>query len=311
MGMKVKKTQDDFKQTWHPPGRSHPPQCSCCFRGLGKKGTCSLSLSCLLQLPSPVWHLLLAAHHTGILLVGAVVRTNLGVGALQQRLLLPRALDIIQEDTKRGPFPKFRLLAGPHHMGEAQLAAHHGSSRWAPAIVTHRAPLSVDVDLHPAPVPSTVTVVHQPHGTIAGFLLPALSLPLPLPRLGDPGARCWGGDRHPAVVHWEHWDLVHSVQGWRVGRCRVWPASPWGLGRGLQPGTWRWCFHNEFCWGITQEIISVTFGRYCLRITIQIQRWFLTDLTPLLEFAYLVLLRSKSVPCKPVFHQLETPAAFS
>lgn len=211
----------------HPLGRESLPQYIHCFRGSIRKGTCSLSLSCLLQHPSPVRHLFPAAHHTSILLMGTIMRTNLGVGTLQESLLLPGALDIIQKNTKQSPFPKFCLLAGPHHIGEAQLAAHHSSSCRAPAIIAHRAPLTINIDLYSAPAPSTAATIHQPHGPIAGFLLPALSLPFPLPR---PGAWCCGGDQHHTAVHW---GLVHSVQSWCVGCGMVWPASPWGLSRGL------------------------------------------------------------------------------
>lgn len=123
------------------------------------------------QLASPaplslVCHLLPAAHHTSVLLVGAVMCADISMGALQQCLLLPGALDIIQENAKGGPFPKFCLLAGPHHVGEAQLAAHHSSCERAPAIVTHCAPLTIDVNLHPALATATALLLHQPHSTV-------------------------------------------------------------------------------------------------------------------------------------------------
>lgn len=61
------------------------------LEGWARRG-CAPSPSAAL---SPVCHLLPAAHHTGVLLVGAVVRADVGVVTLQQCLLLPGALDIV------------------------------------------------------------------------------------------------------------------------------------------------------------------------------------------------------------------------
>lgn len=206
----------------------------------------SKSLSWLL---SPACHLLPAAHHASILLVLAVVRAHPGVGALQQRPLLPGALHIIQEDAERAPFPELRLLGGPHGVGEAELAAHHGGGGQAPAIVAHRAPLAVDEHLQPAPAAPAPALPHQPHRAIAGallLLLPALPLLL-LPLLPRPG-----GSARPGSG---------SRRRWGPG---VRDASPRGLGRGLQAGMWWWCFHNKLCWGTRQRTVSLSVSTQCL-----------------------------------------------
>lgn len=201
------------------------------LEGWARKG-CSPSPSAAF-LQSPVCHLLPAALHSSILLVRAVVRADIGMGALQQRPLLPGALHIVQQDAEGAALPELCLLGGPHGVGEAELAAHHGGGRQPPAIVAHRAPLAVDENLHPASGSAPPAPPHQPHRAIAGRplppALPALLCPVPVPR-GSAAGLC-----RPDPVP--------------LGARGLGLASPRSLGRALQPRMWCWCFHNKFCWG--------------------------------------------------------------
>ena len=131
--------------------------------------------------PSALPVLVIATHHAHVFLVRAVVHADPGPLALQQGLLRPLALHVIQEDAEAFAGAQLRSFGHPQGRREAQLTTHHGRRLAVEHVITHRPPLTLHKDLYPTPV-GQVLGTDQPHRPIP-YLAAPLFLRLRAPAL--------------------------------------------------------------------------------------------------------------------------------
>ena len=103
--------------------------------------------------------------HASILKVGAVVHPNAGCGAVQQSLLLSRALHTIQQDGSSAWGKGYSRSCPGTIRREPQLSADYPGIFKAPLVITHSPPLSIVTQLH-SPL-QLIASVHQPHCSIS------------------------------------------------------------------------------------------------------------------------------------------------